>query len=68
MPEKRGLGRATEKANASRDPSATILPADVHDLLVTALAEALVLDFQEDTKSMVVSPGGNDHNSEAGST
>ena len=43
------------------------LPADVFEVLVSALAEALVLDFQEDTRSMVASPGGKDHDSHAGS-
>ncbi len=53
--------RAAGKANASDDPNPTSLPADVRALLVAALAEALVLDYQDDADARGNSVAGEDH-------
>lgn len=37
------------------------LPPDVFEVVVAALAEALVLDYQQDVDAMVNSPRGKDH-------
>ena len=52
--------RAAGKANAS-DGNPTSLPADVRALLVAALAEALVLDYQDDADARGNSVAGEDH-------
>ncbi len=53
--------RAAGKANASDDANPTSLPADVRALLVAALAEALVLDYQDDADARGNSVAGKDH-------
>jgi len=37
------------------------IPADVLDVVVEALVDALVLDYQQDVDAMVNSPRGKDH-------
>ena len=44
------------------------LSKDILDTLVDALAGALVADYQQDTDSMVNSPGGKVHDPKIGST
>jgi hypothetical protein len=48
MAERTGLEKFAGRAGASEDAGPTPLPADVHALLVSLLAEALVLDYQDD--------------------
>ena len=52
MAEGTGPGKFAARAEAPEDAGATPLPADVHALLVSLLAEALVLDYEGDADAL----------------
>ena len=53
--------RATKPARKLSGKVEAGLPPDVFEVVVAALAEALVLDYQQDADAMVNSPRGKDH-------
>ena len=46
-------------------PKMVKIPPDIRALIVRELADALVLDWQEDREAMVMSAGGIDHKTKA---
>ena len=58
------MSQTTRAAKPIRKLSGKVeagLPPDVFEVVVAALAEALVLDYQQDVDTMVNSPRGKDH-------
>ena len=58
------MGQTTRAAKPARKLSGKVeagLPPDVFEVVVAALAEALVLDYQQDADAMLNSPRGKDH-------
>ena len=58
--KKSSTGRSDQGVSVTSDLR---LPGHVFDVVVEALADALVLDYQEDEGAMVNSPRGKDHES-----
>jgi len=67
MAEDAAPGKLAGRAGASEDAGPTPLPADVHALLVSLLAEALVLDYKDDadTRREATDAEGHDTDSDS---